>query len=323
MNPMNIAVVGMGGMGQKHAAVIQQQSRASLIAVCDVNEGRLNPWVSENGFRGSVFADPLECLSDDRIDLASICVPTLDHQALAVHALPRMHVMVEKPMADTPQGCDAILKAAERSSRKLMVAHVTRFFPAYEYARSAVQDGRLGEVRVGSFFRRAAAPTCSPWMLSAGNNSLLDLLIHDLDFAIMLGTPVSVRAVGRTSPNRRLDVYRAELRMEGFDIAVEGGWFDGGGFPFHFGFMLAFERDTLCFDSRHHGLQVYHADGRTESIDLPRVDPYAEELNYFLDVISANGKPGRCPPEQSATAVRLVYLLLESVKKGGTEVPVP
>jgi predicted dehydrogenase len=49
-------------------------------------------------------------------------------------------VLVEKPMAHSLQACDAMLEAATKNNRVLMMAYMKRYDPAYEHAQTLVAN---------------------------------------------------------------------------------------------------------------------------------------------------------------------------------------
>jgi len=56
------------------------------------------------------------------------------------------HILLEKPMATTPEHCIALLAAATRHGRILQIAHVLRYAPFFRKIYDLVQSGRLGEI---------------------------------------------------------------------------------------------------------------------------------------------------------------------------------
>jgi UDP-N-acetylglucosamine 3-dehydrogenase len=93
-------------------------------------------------------------LDDPRIEAVDLCVPNHLHRALAVRALEAgKHVLCEKPIALSLEDADAMLAAADRNGRFLMIGHVLRFWPEYVRAsllKDGVLVGAVGPVRAGA-----------------------------------------------------------------------------------------------------------------------------------------------------------------------------
>jgi hypothetical protein len=67
-------------------------------------------------------------------------------------------------------------------------------------------------------------------------------------------------------------------------------------------------------------LTLYQADGTESPVALDETDGFQAELEYFVACASAGRKPERCPPEDSATAVRLTRKMLESRNRNGERI---
>jgi hypothetical protein len=64
-------------------------------------------------------------------------------------------------------------------------------------------------------------------------------------------------------------------------------------------------------------LREYKADGSAVMHELPASDVFAAELTYFAECVRNNRQPEFCPPQQSAQAVSLMRLMLESRSRKG------
>jgi predicted dehydrogenase len=117
-------------------------------------------------------------------------------------------VFCEKPIALTLDDADAMLAAAERAGRFLMIGHVLRFWPEYVLAKQAIDEGRIGDVLLMSGRRMvsllAGTPGADGWRRDPARSggAVLDMQIHDLDvFCWLLGQPESIVARGLRSPD--------------------------------------------------------------------------------------------------------------------------
>lgn len=116
---LNVAIVGAGGMGRRHAASFRETGEARLAAVIDPDREAAAALAGE---QARVFATLEEALGECDVDAVDVCAPTPFHAALAVQALKAgKHLLLEKPMARTLEECDAIIEAARGSGRTAMV----------------------------------------------------------------------------------------------------------------------------------------------------------------------------------------------------------
>ena len=334
---MKIAVIGLGFMGSTHVNAWRQIEGAELAAVAgqeprrlagdftDV-QGNLGGQGKELDFSAvAKYESAEEAVLDPAVEAVDICLPTQLHERIAVLALDAgKHVLVEKPMALDGPSADRMIAAAERNGRVLMAAQVVRFIPPYRGAADIMRSGRLGAVRAAIFRRRCAAPAWSAWLTDPAQSGggVFDLLIHDIDFCLHLfGKPEAVTASGYEDLAHGVDWILAQLWYPSIGaVAISGGWHHPGAYPFSMEFTIVADGGALEFNSVCAPLAEYGADGCRRAVDVPATDGYRAELEYFLRCATRGEKPLACPPEESAAAVRLARLMLESRNRNGEKI---
>lgn len=116
-----------------------------LAAVVDANPEAAAQIGKAHGAPARTFE---EVLDDSSIDAVSIATPAETHAALAIRAFERgKHVYVEKPLALTESECSAMIDAAEKAGRQLMVGHLLQYHPIYRKMRQCVADGLIGDLQ--------------------------------------------------------------------------------------------------------------------------------------------------------------------------------
>jgi predicted dehydrogenase len=189
--PLRVGLIGCGYWGAKLARNFHALPEARLVALAD-----LDPLRREHAARhypdARVVDDHRQLLGSDT-DALVIATPPSTHAALAIEALEAgKHVLVEKPLATSVEAADAIIAAAARAGRTLMVGHTFVYNPAVELLRQLVQSGELGRV----YYIHATRVNLG--ICQSDINVLWDLAPHDLSILIMtLGAaPTGVRAHG-------------------------------------------------------------------------------------------------------------------------------
>ena len=198
-----------------------------------------------------------------------------------------------------------------------MVAHVLRFFPAYHALQRAVENRKLGAIRLATFRRRCAQPNWSSWITdkSRSGGGAFDLLIHDVDMALRLfGAPSAISATGYEDSPAGVDIISARLYYGGFVGEITGGWMGPGGFPFSMEFTVLGDRGVLEYNSESRPLRQY---GGGEEVPLETMDGYAAEIAYFAECCRSGEQPSLCPPSSSAESVRLALAMFEARSKNG------
>ncbi len=196
-------VVGLGYFGSFHARQHAANPKAHLVAVVDADAARANAVAAEYG---------AEALSDHRaligkVDAVSVTVPTSLHHAVAADLLDAgIHVLIEKPIADTLSSARDLIARAEAQNLVLQIGHIERFSPVFGELAKAVRAPRVVELtRIG------------PWKGRAIDvDVVLDLMIHDIDLALSLigSKVVSVDAVGAAVRAPTNDFAHAVLHFE-------------------------------------------------------------------------------------------------------------
>ena len=178
-------VVGVGSMGWNHARIYSELDNAELAAIYDPN-----PAAAEKAVRkfGGTVATSLDDLIA-RCDAVSVAAPTALHYEIVMKLLAAgRHVLVEKPIAETPGQATEMADLARERGLVLQVGHIERFNPALDALEQRLNRPRFLEVT-----RLSPYPGRS---LDIG--VVLDVMIHDLDIILhLVKSPVtSIDAVG-------------------------------------------------------------------------------------------------------------------------------
>ncbi len=200
MSRPRVGVVGVGHLGHHHARAWSRIEGASLVGAYDPNPSARERVARE--FKIEI-AESLEALAD-KVDLVSIAAPTPLHAELTHYCLSRgLHVLVEKPMAQTAEEGESMLAAARAGGRALFVGQVERFNPAVQAARPNIKSPRFIEAhRLAPIVPRGIDV-----------DVILDLMIHDLDLALWLtrSRVTQVLAVGVPVLTPHIDIANARL----------------------------------------------------------------------------------------------------------------
>jgi len=326
---MKIAVVGLGFMGSTHLKALKNIPQAELAAVVSDDPKKLSGDLS--AIQGNIggpgesfdfsavrkYRKVEEALADPDIDAVDLCLPTYLHAPVAIQALEAgKHVLVEKPMALDGAECDRMVSAASKAGRVLMVAQVLRFWPDYLTLMEMHRNGQLGAVRSAVFRRRCAAPAWGKWLQdpAKGGGGVFDLLIHDVDMCVhVFGVPDSVSATGYVDLPKGIDLITAQLHYPGIgSVIVTGGWHHPKAYPFSMEYTVSGDGGTLEYSSAGRRPTFYSADGDSHEPLLPAKDGFQGELEYFVECASSGRMPESCPPQQSATAVKLTHRMVEA-----------
>ena len=201
MQPVRTAVIGVGYLGRFHAQKYASLPDSRLVAVADSQPEARARVAAETGC--TAVADYRALLGE--VEAVSIATPTPQHHEIARQCLERgLHVLVEKPITETPGQARELIEIARRLGRVLQVGHLERFNAAI-----LALAGTLGEPRFVESHRLA------PFKERGTDvNVVLDLMIHDIDLIqSLVGAPIeSIDAVGTSVFSAGLDIANARIR---------------------------------------------------------------------------------------------------------------
>lgn len=200
---LDVAVVGVGRMGQYHVRTYDRLPEANLVGVVDTDAKSAANVAEEVGCTSYSTVD--ELLTDHpHLDAVTVAVPTVAHRQVATPLLERkIACLVEKPLAATPEDAVALAQLARDHDAVLQVGHTERFNPAVRQVLGMDVTARFLEVhRVGPLSFRS---------LDVG--VVMDMMIHDLDIVLTLArSPLKhVDATGVCVIGEHEDVAHARL----------------------------------------------------------------------------------------------------------------
>ncbi|WP_068115665.1 Gfo/Idh/MocA family protein [Tropicimonas marinistellae] len=222
---VRLAIAGVGLVGKRHADAMFKTDGVRLVGVADPSdEGRQYAQVQDTRHY-ETLAELLEGELPDGVILAT---PTPLHveQALAcVEA--GVPALIEKPLADSADAGDALVRRAAERRIPLLVGHHRRYNPLIQRARAVIESGEIGEVRAVQascwFYKPDGYFDVAPWRKRRGAGPISVNLVHDIDLMRHLcGEILSVQA--QASPSLRgyenEDVAAALFRFEGGAIGT-------------------------------------------------------------------------------------------------------
>lgn len=146
MRTFDVALVGTGGIADRHASDIERQGgRARIVAATDVDAGRLAAFGDKWGVPRR-YPDLASLLGSEQPDLIALCTPPGLHRSQAVESLRRgVAVLCEKPPALSLAELDEIAAAEATGGAPFATVFQQRFGSGAASLRRLVGDPRLGD----------------------------------------------------------------------------------------------------------------------------------------------------------------------------------
>lgn len=142
---LGVGFIGCGRIMDLNILGYIDRDDARVVAYCDPNEETLKRRVEEYG-PAKTYTDYHEMLEDGEVDVVEVLTPHHLHKDMVVDSLNAgKHVSVQKPPAVTMDEMDAMIRAEERSGKKLRVFENFIFYPPYLKAKQLIEAGEIGD----------------------------------------------------------------------------------------------------------------------------------------------------------------------------------
>lgn len=309
------AVVGLG-VGTRHSDAAIKSEYADLIAICDINEERLNEVKEE--YKESCpnllcYTSIDEMLKNEDIDAVSIAVPSGLHAELAVKALEAgKHVLVEKPVDITVEQAKKIEEARIKSGKIAGVVHQNRnnanMKPMYE----AIRAGRLGKIILGDFdvkwyrtqeYFEKNGGWRGTWEMDGGG-SLMNQAVHTIDLMLwLIGSEVE-------SVTSTMGIFNHDIETEDLTTSI---------IRFKNGAVANFTSTTCAYPGICTGIKVYGTKGSIEAdadkLTLWKIEGADEnEEKEMLEKYSGNSAAAALDPTLCSGHFSVVEDMIEAVR---------
>jgi len=325
------AVVGLGHIAQVAVLPAFKTARNSeLFALVSDDPEKLRKLGKKYGLEHLYSYDDYSRVLPN-VDAVFITLPNHLHREYTVRAAASgVHVLCEKPMAPSPEDCQAMINACHQNRSKLMIAYRLHFEAGNLEAIKLASSGRIGEPRffTSEFSQQVAegnVRVTEP--VSRGGGPLYDMGVYCINAARYLfgAEPVEVTALSECKREKRFtkveEMISVSMRFPEERLATFTCSFGGADAS---RYSLVGTRGMLRADPAYEyaegiKLEITVA-GRKKIRSFPKRDQFAAELKYFSDCILKNKKPEPSGLEGLAD-VRVVEAIYESIRTRRT-VPV-
>ena len=261
-------------------------------------------------------------LQSGKVDAVYITLPNhlhKDYTLRAAHA--GIHVLCEKPMANSVEECEDMIRAAEQNKIKLMIAYRLHFEPANLKAVEIAQGGELGELRIfSSVFSQQVPEGNVRLKKSAGGGPLMDMGVYPINASRYLfrEEPIEVTAVGANNGDPRFqevhEMVTAILRFPEEKLAVLTSSF--GAAPTDAYQVVGTKGEMWlepAFDYHTKPKMRLKIEGKEKETKFDKTDQFGGEIEYFSRCILENQEPE--PSGQEGLAdIRIVQALIQSAR---------
>lgn len=311
-----VAIVGCGRMGLVHTERIVADGRGEIVALCDADASLAARLGAQSAPDAHTYSELSQMLADVRPEVVLICTPTAAHfeQVSACQAA-GVHIVCEKPLADSRDCIDRLTAAANRSTAQHAIAYQRRSWATFRTLRREVQSGRWGAVRAVSMhvsegWQQTIAGTWRDDPRANFGGFVGDAGSHKLD-AIFYVTGLAPREVfARTwTCGSQVEILASVSAVLGEDVPLTVSFVGNGQ-------ILSEDLHVSCDEA-----ELIVRDGRAWIARANQVEPLlplepdANPVTTFFDLL--DGIAENCSPFRCARPVfDLTAAILESAARG-------
>lgn len=339
---VSIGIIGCGKIAQmRHIPEFARHPQARLAGFYDRTPERAREMARRYG--GRVYPTWEALVADPALDAVSICTANFLHARQAVAALRAgKHVLCEKPMATTPEDCEAMVEAAREGGTFLMIAQNQRLSPVHQKARALIRQGVLGEIlSFRTTFGHGGPETWSirpgrdTWFFDprqAAMGAMADLGVHKTDLIQYLTGQNVVEVTARTATLDKRDAQGRPIGVEDNAFCIyrlQGGAL--GTLTASWTFYGGEDNSTVLYGTRgvlhicdgpDGPLKLVSARGEVTRFPLAPIQTNACQtssgvIDHFMDSLVC-GTPPALSGQSVLPAMRAVFAALESARTGRT-----
>ncbi|RDU94685.1 gfo/Idh/MocA family oxidoreductase [Trinickia dinghuensis] len=217
-------------MGHAHALAYHHNPDFEIVGLCDRGAPTLPPQLT-----GYPMLESFDALLALKPDVVAVCTYTSSHAELAIKALEAgAHVFVEKPLAPTLEEAQAVIDAAERCARKLVIGYILRHHPSWStFIEKSREVGPPYVMRLNLNQQSSGKSWEIHKRLMQTTSPLVDCGVHYVDVMCQItdAKPVQVRGMGLRLSSEIDDnqVNYGHLQVVFEDGSV--GWYEAGWGP--------------------------------------------------------------------------------------------
>ena len=308
-----VALIGSGGVAQRHAKVLSGLDDVQIVAVADVSEAAAKTLADE--FGAAAYAEPEAALDESDPDAVYVCVPPFAHGAAERAALKRaLPLFVEKPVGIGLDDAEAIATLVEEVGVVTGTGYHWRTLDTVQRARELL--GGTTPLLAHGYWLDKRPPV--PWWghRDKSGGQVIEQVAHVLDLSrFLLGEPASVSAAGvQTDDVPDSDIDDATAALVRFANGPVGTFDATCALRAKHSTGLSIVAPGMHLQIGEESLIVDTGDG-PETI-TPAVDPREQVDADFIAAVRGEIEQTRAPYAEAVASQRFAVAISEAARSG-------
>lgn len=345
MDQVKVAVFGLN-QGARIARLVKKNPDATLVAVAGFGQEAEDAAAELDA---PLYADYRDLIDNVPVDAVAIALPNQLHleATKAVVEAGIKYVLLEKPIANTPEDGQQIIDLCKEAGVTLLIGHHRRSSNLFLFLKDFLKSGRLGRIiGIQSTFAIAKQKDYwdAEWHRHVGGGPLHVNAIHDIDDL----NNVTEMTVSRVYAAKRNTVRGYEVEdnvsvLIEFEEGATATYFVSDGTPSPWNYdLLAHENEQWAPETGENCMLIFGDKGSfgfpnmdfyhypsdeldefgwrhpmvKEHFEVERNDPMESEVNHFVDLALGREAVPRCTGEQGLASLKLINAVIEASESG-------
>lgn len=350
---LGVLVHGAGWVAGEHIRAFRENPHTNVVAISSRKLSSCQKKAEECGLvEAACYTDFEKALAHEGVDIVSVCTPQHVHAENTIAAAQAgKHIVIEKPIANSPAEMRAMLGAVKQAGVKTVVSFVLRWNPLFETLKTMIADNALGDLYfVETDYQHDIASWWSGFADARTHDKGISAMLvggcHALDAARWFAAkgeqeaanPVEVFGfsgglrkgveseynylTGRWQEAPPLEYDDLEVVLVKFDngVIAKVSVNNGCVMPYTFPIEIFGNRGTIK-DNR---VWSHKFPGQKDWVAIPTIlpdsadvshHPFQRQMDHFVDCI-LEGRESHCNLEDAIKTHEIVFAALESYQTG-------
>jgi predicted dehydrogenase len=331
MKKLGAAIIGCGWVAEEYVKAFEKDERSEVRTLVSRNRANAERYRDRYGLKCTIETDASKMLEQNDVDIVAVCTPHNVHtQYVVAAAEAHKHIIIEKPVALTPEDVCKQREAVRKNKVKTIVSFVLHWNPLLMTIDSLIEQGVFGDIfMVEVDYMHRIWDLKWYGSLEKSGTALLTAGCHAVDalrwFARSRVEEVSAYQVKTENPAEYPGTISINVKFEDGKIGRSYTTFDAK-IPYRFNIGIYGTEGTLRNN------QIYAPKlfpGQNDFMKIPCVlpdsgdvnhHPFQGEVSHFLDCIINDQKP--FPDLDDASLTQAVCFAADKSAESGTPVSI-
>ena len=147
MSKLGVGIIGCGSVATEYIKAFQKDERSEVRTLVSPNPAYAESYRDRYQLKCTVETDASKMLEQNNIDIVVVCTPHNTHtQYVVAAAQANKHIVIEKPVAITPQDVHEQRRAVKKNNVKTIVGFVLHWNPLLMTIDRLIEQGAFGNI---------------------------------------------------------------------------------------------------------------------------------------------------------------------------------